>query len=111
MASQAAAREFNLEKRRVQRDKVSYRTIATAGDEPPFTIELLNISACGMMAEAKPDLEVGSEIIIDLPIVGKCRGQILWAISGRFGCRFPTVIGLEKYLRMLTAIIESSSRR
>ena len=111
MAFHAAARELNLEKRRVQRDKVSYRTVAWQDGGAPFAMEIINISACGLMAEAKPDLDVGSELIVDLPIVGKYRAQVIWAISGRFGCRFPSVVGLEKYLRMLTAIIDSDSRR
>ena len=53
-----------------------------------------NISATGLLLEARSGLTVGERIGIDLPHAGETTATVVWASGALFGCEFATVVAV-----------------
>jgi hypothetical protein len=90
--------------RREGRDEVHYRARGTAADGRALKLVLVNTSTGGFMARCEAALEAGDTIEISLPLIGKRRATIRWALGGRIGCEFDQPILLPRYYELLTEL-------
>lgn len=65
--------------------------VATEGvreDGEETLIRLHNISAGGLMLESDVALEIGEELVLDLPEAGPTVAKVVWRSASLHGCRF-----------------------
>lgn len=97
---------FVTDARRDTREDVHFRTRATAANRLVADLLIVNISARGLMARCDDDrIEPDTAIDIRLPGIGVVRGQVRWALGGRLGVEFDTMIELAPYLQMLAEAV------
>lgn len=96
-----AANRVQPERRQCEREEVFYRTRAVAAGHGSFPVQVVNISANGLMARTETDLPVGQTLTVRLPVVGEIGAEVRWALGGRIGCQFARMIDLAAYLDLL----------
>ena len=101
----AAALAFS-EKRDVPRDEVDYRARAFGGDAQPVGLQVVNLSAQGLMARVAGDRPVGERLKINLPVVGTVIAEVRWSLGGRIGCELDRPIGMADYYELLAALVK-----
>jgi len=103
-----AANRVQPERRSSERDEVFYRTRASAAGLGTFPVQIVNISAQGLMARTETELPVGQQFAIRLPVVGEIRAEVRWALGGRVGCQFARMIDLAPYLELLGVLVKDA---
>ena len=93
------------EKREVPRDEVDYRARAYGGDAQPLSLQVVNLSAQGLMARIVGDRPVGERLRITLPVVGVVAAEVRWSLGGRIGCELDRPIGMAEYYELLAALL------
>lgn len=94
------------EKRELPRDEVDYRTRAIGADAQPLSLQVVNMSAQGLMARIVGDRPVGERLRITLPIVGMVWAEVRWSLGGRIGCELDRPIGMAEYYELLAALLK-----
>ena len=95
------------EKRETARDEVDYRARAYGGDAQPLSIQVVNMSAQGLMARCETPFDIGDRIRIVLPIAGPVVAEVRWALGGRIGCQFDQAIDLASYYELLSVLVKN----
>ena len=93
------------EKREVPRDEVDYRARAFGGDAQPLSLQVVNMSAQGLMARIVGDRPIGERLRITLPVVGVVAAEVRWSLGGRIGCELDRPIGMAEYYELLAALL------
>lgn len=86
------------------RDEVYHRTTATLDDGTAMSLLIVNISPSGLMARTIDQAAPGAMLTLTLPVVGRIRAEVRWALGGRLGCRLKRSIGATRYYEMLAAL-------
>lgn len=94
------------EKRDVPRDEVDYRARAHSGDGQPLSLQIVNLSAQGLMARVTGDRPVGERLRVSLPVVGAIVAEVRWSLGGRIGCELDRPIGMANYYELLAALVK-----
>jgi len=94
------------EKRELPRDEVDYRARAYGGDAQPVSLQVVNLSAQGLMARVIGDRPVGERMRINLPVVGVIGMEVRWSLGGRIGCELDHPIGMADYYELLAALLK-----
>lgn len=94
------------EKRDIPRDEVDYRARAYGGDAQPLGLQVVNISAQGLMARVVGDRPIGERLKITLPVVGVVMAEVRWSLGGRIGCELDRPIGMAEYYEVLAALLK-----
>ena len=94
------------EKREIPRDEVNYRARAYGGDAQPVSLQIVNMSAQGLMARVTGDRPVGERMRITLPVVGVVPAEVRWSLGGRIGCELDRPIGMAEYYELLAALLK-----
>src|SRR5687768_15846650 len=63
-------------------------TAAGVATDGPETVEILNLSASGMLIESTARLAVGELLQVELPHAGTAAAIVVWSSGTFFGCRF-----------------------
>lgn len=103
----AAALAFT-EKRDAPRDEVDYRARAYGGDAQPLGLQVVNMSAQGLMARVVGERPVGERLKINLPVVGVITAEVRWSLGGRIGCELDRPINMADYYELLAALLKGS---
>lgn len=93
------------EKRGNPRDEVDYRARAYGGDAQPVSLQVVNLSAQGMMARVLGDRPIGERLRVTLPVVGVVVAEVRWSLGGRIGCELDRPIGMADYYELLAALL------
>ncbi len=93
------------EKRELPRDEVDYRARAYGADAQPLSLQVVNLSAQGLMARVTGDRPVGERMRITLPVVGVIAAEVRWSLGGRIGCELDRPIGMAEYYELLAALL------
>ncbi|MBS0479696.1 MAG: PilZ domain-containing protein [Proteobacteria bacterium] len=101
----AAALAFT-EKRELPRDEVDYRARAVGADAQPLSLQVVNMSAQGLMARIVGERPVGERLRITLPVVGVIGAEVRWSLGGRIGCELDRPIGMAEYYELLAALLK-----
>lgn len=101
-----ATAQAYTEKRELPRDEVDYRTRAYGGDAQPLSLQVVNMSAQGLMARITGDRPVGEHMRITLPVVGVIGMEVRWSLGGRIGCELDRPIGIADYYELLAALLK-----
>ena len=94
------------EKREIGCDEVDYRARAYGGDAQPLSIQVVNMSAQGLMARVVGDRTIGERLHITLPVVGVVTAVVRWSLGGRIGCELDRPIGMAEYYELLAALLK-----
>lgn len=94
------------EKRDATRDEVDYRARAYGGDAQPVSLQVVNLSAQGLMARVVGDRPVGERLRVTLPVVGVVVAEVRWSLGGRIGCELDRPIGMADYYELLAALLK-----
>jgi hypothetical protein len=92
------------DRREAPREEVFYRTRGVRPGGASAPLQVVNISASGLMARSDESFAVGDALRIRLPVVGELSAQVRWSLGGRIGCQFDRMIGLAPYLELLGAL-------
>jgi hypothetical protein len=103
-----AAARVQPERRESEREEVYFRTRANADGLGQFPVQIVNISANGLMARTDTDVPIGGALSFRLPIVGDVRAEVRWALGGRIGCQFDRMIPLAPYLELLGILVKDA---
>lgn len=96
------------EKRESPRDEVDYRARAIGADAQPLSLQVVNLSAQGLMARVTGDRTVGERMRITLPVVGVIGMEVRWSLGGRIGCELDRPIGMADYYELLAALLKGA---
>ena len=99
-----AANRIQPERRQSEREEVFYRTRANTAGGGNFPVQVVNISANGLMARTDTEVSVGQALTVRLPVIGEVKAEVRWALGGRIGCQFARMIELTTYLDLLGAL-------
>jgi hypothetical protein len=102
------AAQVQPERRQSERDEVFYRTRASAPGLGNFPVQVVNISANGLMARTEAEVQVGQSLTIRLPVMGTVKAEVRWSLGGRIGCQFQRMIDLASYLDMLGTLMKEA---
>lgn len=102
------AAQVQPERRQSERDEVFYRTRASAPGLGSFLVQVVNISANGLMARTEIDVQVGQSLTVRLPVVGTVKAEVRWSLGGRIGCQFQRMIDLTSYLDLLGTLMKEA---
>ncbi|MEO5493365.1 MAG: PilZ domain-containing protein [Sphingomonas sp.] len=94
------------EKREIPRDEVDYRARAYGGDAQPVGLQVVNMSAQGLMARVVGERPVGERLKITLPVVGVVTAEVRWSLGGRIGCELDRPISMADYYELLAALLK-----
>ena len=103
----AAAMAFT-ERRETPRDEVDYRARAFGADAQPLSLQVVNMSAQGLMARVAGDRPIGERMRITLPVVGTIAAEVRWSLGGRIGCELDRPIGMAQYYELLAALLKGA---
>ena len=95
---------FDVERRRMEREEVFYRTMLTATGGATVPVDLVNISRTGFMARTDAPLTEGTRARIRLPVTSEMDARIVWALGGRVGAEFREPIEPLTYFKLLAAL-------
>ena len=79
------------------RDSVYHRAGATLDNGAALPLLIVNISPSGLMARSTEPLAPGATLAIALPVVGRVRAEVRWALGGRVGCQLERSIPSSRY--------------
>lgn len=89
------------DRRDAPREEVFYRTRALRAGGASAPLQIVNMSASGLMARCDDSFEIGETLRVRLPVVGEIGAQVRWSLGGRIGCQFDRMIDLMPYLELL----------
>jgi hypothetical protein len=87
-----------------ERDKVLHRTRATTAGGSVMPMMLVDVSPGGFMARSEAAAACGDRLWLDVPVLGRLRAEVRWALGGRIGCRFEHPIPALHYGELLRAL-------
>lgn len=96
-----------VDRREAPREEVFYRTRGVRVGGASLPLQVVNISASGLMARTDACFTVGESLRIRLPVVGEMSAQVRWSLGGRIGCQFDRMIGLASYLELLGTLAKT----
>ena len=73
------------------------------GQPDPVVVRVRNLSAGGMLAEAKVHIAQGAAIEVDLRNVGPVPGRVVWAGEGKFGIAFDRPVDPQAVRRQVVS--------
>ncbi|WP_447752020.1 PilZ domain-containing protein [Sphingopyxis fribergensis] len=73
------------------------------GRADPVVVRVRNLSAGGMLAEAKVQIAQGATVEVDLRNVGPVPGRIVWAGEGKFGIAFDRPVDPQAVRRQVVS--------
>lgn len=73
------------------------------GQADPVIVRVRNLSAGGMLAEAKIRIEQGAAVEIELRNVGRVPGRVIWAGEGKFGIAFDRPVDPQAVRRQVVS--------
>jgi hypothetical protein len=94
------------DRRELPRDEVDYRARATGPDGKPVNLQVVNLSAQGMMARTARDHAIGERLTVALPVIGTVTAEVRWSLGGRIGCELSRAINLADYYELLAAMVK-----
>jgi hypothetical protein len=95
-----AAQMFSAERRRAARAAVSIRTTAGLPGMERVDVELVNLSAGGVMMHAAKTLDENTPVQLDMPGLGWAGGRVVWFFNGQHGVQFDRPLS-QLYVDML----------
>lgn len=101
MVAQGLGSALATDRREAPREEVFYRTRGARPGGGSLPLQVVNVSASGLMARTDENFEVGEPLRIRLPVVGEVGAQVRWSLGGRIGCQFDRMIDLAPYLELL----------
>ncbi len=96
------------DRRDAPREEVFYRTRVARSGGRNVPLQIVNISAGGLMARSDDSFEVGETLRVRLPVVGEIGAQVRWSLGGRVGCQFDRMIDLMPYLELLGVLAKDA---
>lgn len=79
---------------RAVRTPIGFATMMFIG-EAPQPIKILNLSDRGFGARSSLSILIGTQISVELPLVGIVQARVRWGIGNRFGAVFLRDIRLD----------------
>jgi hypothetical protein len=73
------------------------------GRADPVVVRVRNLSAGGMLAEAKVQIAQGAAVQIELRNVGPVPGRVVWAGEGKFGIAFDRPVDPQAVRRQVVS--------
>lgn len=86
------------------RDEVYHRTVAMREGGAALPLLIVNISPSGLMARSVEPPAPGAAITLELPVIGRIRAEVRWALGGRIGCQLGRTIPPSLYYEMLAGL-------
>lgn len=86
------------------RDEVFHHASARPDGGAPFSLLIVNTSPSGLMARCDGGMAPGTALSVMLPVTGRVRATVRWALGGRIGCQFEQSIPPQFYYEMLAAL-------
>lgn len=96
------------DRRDAPRDDIYYRTRAVIGGLGTVGLQIVNISAAGFMARTEAPFSSGDVLNVRLPVIGTVSAEVRWALGGRIGCQFKSMVELAPYLEMLGELVKNA---
>lgn len=78
-------------------------SLAVPGQTGPVVVRVRNLSAGGMLAEAKVRIEQGTAVEVELRNVGPVPGRVVWAGEGKFGIAFDRPVDPQAVRRQVVS--------
>jgi hypothetical protein len=69
----------------------------------PVVVRVRNLSAGGMLAEAKARIAQGTTVEVELRNVGQVPGRVVWAGEGKFGIAFDRPVDPQAVRRQVVS--------
>ncbi len=101
------AEAFDHDARGEARDPVDFRARATGAGGRALALQVVNMSARGLMARCEAGCAVGDRITVTLPVAGAITAQVRWSLGGRIGCEMDQAIPPASYYGLLAAMVRS----
>lgn len=92
------------ERRSSDREQVHHRARAIGADGRTLQTLVVDLSPTGLMTRCDAAVAIGEKIRVQLPIVGQTRGEVRWALGGRFGLQFDVPVDLARFPALLNAL-------
>lgn len=73
------------------------------GQSGPVAVRVRNLSAGGMLAEGKVQIEQGAAVEVDLRNVGPVPGRVVWSGEGKFGIAFDRPVDPQAVRRQVVS--------
>lgn len=73
------------------------------GQPDPVVVRVRNLSAGGMLAEAKARIAQGTTVEVELRNVGQVPGRVVWAGEGKFGIAFDRPVDPQAVRRQVVS--------
>ena len=108
MAAMSLGSALATDQREAPREEVFYRTRAMRPGGGSLPLQIVNISASGLMARTDEELTVGEPFRVRLPVIGEVGAHVRWSLGGRIGCQFDRMIDLVPYLELLGTLAKDS---
>jgi hypothetical protein len=108
MAAMSLGSAMATDSREAPREEVFYRTRAVRPGGASLPLQIVNISASGLMARTDGAMIVGEAFRVRLPIIGDVGATVRWSLGGRIGGQFDRMIELAPYLELLGALVRDS---
>ena len=77
--------------------------LALPGQPDPVIVRVRNLSAGGMLAEAKVEIAQGATVEVELRNVGPGPGRVVWAGEGKFGIAFDRLVDPQAVRRQVVS--------
>ena len=73
------------------------------GQPEPVIVRVRNLSAGGMLAEARVRIAQGAAVEVELRNVGPVQGRVIWAGEGKFGIAFDRPVDPQAVRRQVVS--------
>ena len=97
------SRDPSVDQRRVRRDLVDMASHVTARGHT-HDVQIINISALGLMCRTQTELVKGERVSLWLPVVNDYEAEVRWTEEGRVGVEFIEPIAQRLYDTVLSLI-------
>lgn len=77
--------------------------LVVPGQTDAVVVRVRNLSAGGMLAEAKVRIEQGATVEVELRNVGPVPGRVVWAGEGKFGIAFDRPVDPQAVRRQVVS--------
>lgn len=108
MVAHSLGSALATDRRDAPREEVFHRTRASRSGGRSVPLQVVNVSASGLMARTDESFEIGESLRVRLPVIGEVGAQVRWSLGGRIGCQFDRMIDLAPYLELLGALAKNS---
>ena len=92
------------DRREQPRHSVLFRTVLIDSEIEGEPTEVINIARLGFLARTPMQLEKGSQVRLNMPVLGQLDAVVVWCGNGLLGGRFAKPIGEAAFARLLQSL-------